>query len=58
MPNSAVIPASDGQRLLPDEIIWRAKTGIENGLATTGFSKFFEAKIPDDHFKDTVIEYP
>jgi asparagine synthase (glutamine-hydrolysing) len=43
--------------LLPEKIVWRVKTPIEYGSGTTVFPKFFEAKIPDEYFKDKVKEH-
>lgn len=43
--------------ILPDEIVWRIKTPIEQGSGTTTLPTFFEQRISDEEFQEKRRRY-
>ena len=43
--------------MIPDEIIWREKSAMQDGSGTAGLTSFFGSNISDSVFKDKLLLY-
>jgi len=45
------------ERVIPEEIVWREKSAMQDGSGTAGLTSFFGSNISDSVFKDKLLLY-